>query len=458
MLFFWSDVDRFDGARQIPAEDNKTASGHFSLSRGRDWARMGIRNGTSGPLRGLRVVADLSLQYPADARSILCGRGPKRVPSAAARRQALAPLELVLALPIILCVFALILNAGYAGMWKIRGLGAARQAAWSNRSPRTALKTPSYWQEFWRRPSPTSHTEGLPDLMQTFTAKQRGPFQEAEIPGIRRSSGNLPVDENLLEPTRDVFQGHFDTTRKFPLLPDGLGSLNYKLDHPLLENSLYHHKTRLHKNIQRRTKALYRDETRPIEGDLSWNDTALLPEGLGAGSSEDVLPREKGSEWVGYVGSEDRAMALLKSSNLVPLNWPNIHDGRNPQGYHDPETPRSDHDPDVERLKWGGKVPPTPGFMPPLGSFRDANYERVYENKVAPLIEKIHDDPDFKGDEGDVSLPYTLADKYINLFEKAITIYQPTAGTPELAEQLRMARENELRPKIEELKRFQEKF
>jgi hypothetical protein len=325
-------------------------------------------------------------------------------------------------------------------MWKIRGLGA------------------SYWQEFWRRPHPTSHKEGLPDLMQTFTAKQRRPFQEAEIPGIRRSSGNLPVDENLLEPTRDVFQGRFDTTRKFPLLPDGLGSLNYELNHPLLENALYYNKTRLHNNIQRRTKALYRAETRPIEGELSWNDTALLPEGLGAGSSEDVLPREKGSEWVDYVGSEERAMALLKSSNLVPLNWPNIHDGRNPQGYHDPETPRSDHDPDVERLKWGDKVPPTPGFMPQLGSFRDVDYEWVYKHKVAPLIEKIRDDPDFKGNEGDVSLPYTLAGSYIKLFEKAIAIYQPTAETPELAEQLRMARENELRPKIEELKRFQEKF
>ena len=96
--------------------------------------------------------------------------------------------------------------------------------------------------------------------------------------------------------------------------------------------------------------------------------------------------------------------------------------------------------------------------MPKLGSFRDVNYAWVHENKVAPLIEKIHDDPDFQGDEGDVSLPYTLAGSYINLFKKAIAIYQPTAETPELAEQLRMGRENELRPKIEELQRFQEKF
>jgi len=421
---------------------------------------MGIRNGTSGPLRGLRVVADLRLQYPADARSILCGRRPKRVASAAARRQALAPLELVLALPIILCVFALILNAGYAGMWKIRGLGAARQAAWNSRSPRTALETPSYWQEFWRRPSPTSRTTGLPDLMQTFTAKQRAPFQEAETPEIRYSSGNLPVDENLLEPTRDVFQGQFDTSRKFPLLPNGLGSLNFALNHPLLENSLYNHKTRLHKNIQRRTKALYRDGTKPIEGnlELSWNDTALLPEELGGVPSEDLLPSEKEGEWEDFLGSEEDAMNILRNSNLVPLDWPNIHDGRNPQGYHDPDTPLSDHDPDVERLKWNRTAPPTPGFMPRLGSFRDVDYEWVLENKVAPLIEKIRDDPNVKGNEGDVSLPYILAGRYIKLFETAIAIYQPTAETPELAEQLRMARENELRPKIEELKRFQENF
>ena len=66
----------------------------------------------------------------------------------AKRARGLAPLEMVLSLPILLFLMALIINYGTVASWKVRGLSAARHAVWSSRWPRArdASPRPGYWR------------------------------------------------------------------------------------------------------------------------------------------------------------------------------------------------------------------------------------------------------------------------------------------------------------------------
>ncbi len=330
------------------------------------------------------------------------GIEPKRVCSVAARRAGLAPLELVLAIPIILFIFALILNAGYSGMWKLRGLGIAREAAWSTRTDRSAKTPPTYREESWKSPTPTSSTGGAALL--TSVDKP-----QVDKPVVRGPTiGSLEVDRDLLDPSRHTYQGESSTTRPFPLLPDSLSHLKYDLDHELLRNPLPYWKTRLSWNIERRTRVIYN------------------PSGNG-------IVKEFESEWQDYINSANSAVAAveggLQNSNLLPLG--HFYYGE----YHDPDTERLQwHNPAINyqyallREYHEGYLSP-PGFMPPLSIVTSLDYQWVYDTMVAPLIDKIREDPLRQSasepfDEPEGSLPYSLASSYINFFNSAIQIVQ----------------------------------
>ena len=126
---------------------------------------------------------------------------PRRIAKTGRARHAprggLAPLEMALALPILLFVFALIVNAGYSGTWKLRSLGIARETAWSARTPRDANKPPpEYWSDFWQLPSPTTQRQGLPPI------ESLDP-QSVDLPVVRGAKmGSLDVDRDLLDPAR----------------------------------------------------------------------------------------------------------------------------------------------------------------------------------------------------------------------------------------------------------------
>ena len=379
--------------------------------------------------------------------------GIERKRVCAARRAGLAPLELVLAIPIILFVFALILNAGYSGMWKLRGLGIAREAAWSTRTDRSTKPPPKYRKESWKSPTPTSSTGGAAllssvDIPQVDKPVVRGP-----------TIGSLEVDRDLLDPSRHTYQGESNTTRPFPLLPDSLSHLKYALNHELLRNPLPYWKTRLSNNIERRTRVMYN------------------PSGNG-------IVKEFENEWDDYYNSANGAIAIveaaLQNSNLLPLG--HFYNGE----YHDPDTERLQwHNPAINyqyalsRKYHEGYLSP-PGFMPPLSIVTSLDYQWVYETKVAPLIDAIREDPVIPGDK---SLPYSLASSYIHFFNSAIQIVQndidqingfindlnqgPNPNANELAmwqaalsaaETELAVRRAELDPKIAELSNFRSKF
>ena len=279
-------------------------------------------------------------------------------------------------------------------MWKLRGLGIAREAAWSTRTDRSAKTPPTYREESWKSPTPTSSTGGAALL--TSVDKP-----EVDKPVVRGPTiGNLEVDRDLLDPSGHTYQGESKTTRPFPLLPDSLSHLKYDLDHQLLRNPLPYGKTRLSENIERRTRVIYN------------------PSGNG-------LVKEFGNEWNDYYNSTNGGAAdvkdALQTSNLLPLG--HFYYGE----YHDPDTERLQwHNPAINyqfallREYHEGHVSP-PGFMPPLSMVTSLDYDWVYDTKVAPLIKSIREDPLHTGDG---SLPYTLASSYINFFNSAIQIVQ----------------------------------
>ncbi len=124
-------------------------------------------------------------------------------------RRGLAPLELVLSLPIMLLIMALMVNFGTLACWKVRGLSMARLAVWGSRWPRSGDSTPrpAYW------PAPgTVGTAGPVNVPQLDDARvdqpvARGPqFMQAQ------------VNTELLDPTRGLRTGSAGLTRQYPML------------------------------------------------------------------------------------------------------------------------------------------------------------------------------------------------------------------------------------------------
>lgn len=123
------------------------------------------------------------------------------------KRLGLAMIELVLALPMLLFIMALIINAGTIGAWKVREQSVARLAVWETRWPRSGNDpTPDYW--------PSSGTAGASD--------------QGNVTGMDDSSVDLPVargpmppatvNNNLLDETRGLRGGHADLSRSYPLM------------------------------------------------------------------------------------------------------------------------------------------------------------------------------------------------------------------------------------------------
>lgn len=190
-----------------------------------------------------------------DSRSHGCGR------------RGLAPLELVLVLPLLLFIMGMMVNYATSASWKVRTLTAARQAMWRARM--------NYWHGGSDRHLPDWPQEGRlsmsngpdissvmsrwlrPEIDKTFlkgpVITNEGPYPqaggngEARIGVLRRE--NIRMD-------RGLFIGRANLSRDMPLLkglrltqterqrlPDvngaparGLGRFSYNLSHPLVDN------------------------------------------------------------------------------------------------------------------------------------------------------------------------------------------------------------------------------
>jgi hypothetical protein len=131
-----------------------------------------------------------------------------------ALRRGLAPLELVLSVPMLLMIMAMMIIVGTAGAWKVRTLANSRQAAARSLWPRDGdndAKPDSWW--------PQSATMGYRD-------GQPSPFDEDPFaahyvvrgPAISASSGtSLNVDQSRVDPVDGLKEGQASIDRDLPL-------------------------------------------------------------------------------------------------------------------------------------------------------------------------------------------------------------------------------------------------
>lgn len=161
-------------------------------------------------------------------------------------RSGLAPLELVLALPLLLFVMALMVVFGNAAYWKIRGATVARHAVWNTRYPRTGHTepTPQNW-----RPGGMMR-EGDAEL----TMLDDPALQHAVVRGPLPN--NFNVRSELLDPGRGARYGGSDLQRAAAMLPK-LGDIKYDLRHPLLDDKFQYTQMGIPANTFRRIPFLY---------------------------------------------------------------------------------------------------------------------------------------------------------------------------------------------------------
>ncbi len=160
-------------------------------------------------------------------------------------RRGLAPLEFVLALPILLFVMALIVNFGTAATWRLRGEIASRDAVWGQTHPRSPQDRPNNWP-----------------INASYHVANDQPIEELDDPAINHEvvrgpkMGDVTVNP-ILDPNRDgMRKGISEVERQFALLPS-LG----EFDSGAIENSIIETKWQCndegYQNWFRRSKLLY---------------------------------------------------------------------------------------------------------------------------------------------------------------------------------------------------------
>lgn len=164
-------------------------------------------------------------------------------PDRDAKRRGLATLEMVLCLPVLLCMMALMLNYGTVATWKVRALTVARHAAWATRWPRDMNDLPR--PEVNVKPM-TAPPERIPWPANAGMGTNGGggaiaALDDARVnhPVVRGPLGyGAAVDPdmyNLMTLPNGARGGDASIRRDYPLLKK-FGPYNLKADCPLLDN------------------------------------------------------------------------------------------------------------------------------------------------------------------------------------------------------------------------------
>jgi hypothetical protein len=162
-------------------------------------------------------------------------------------RRGLAPLELVLCLPVLLFVLALIVDTGSKSCWKLRGVVTARDAAWRTRWERTAGNVGN--PRFWPPPAVMSVAPTGPNARLTTP--------QLDHPVVRGPRlGTLLVERELLDPTRGGWVGASSRPWTPPLL-NKLGTEPMDQEHPLVATKWQHAQMGIPVTVWRRIPSLY---------------------------------------------------------------------------------------------------------------------------------------------------------------------------------------------------------
>ena len=192
-------------------------------------------------------------------------RTTRRDPVRHARR-GLAPLELVLSLPVLLFVMGLMILIGWAGAFKVRTQIHSREAAWRSiwranpRSDAQAMPNPSSFpppaqMSVDRSYEPCIRVPLVELALYDSHQVARGPMLLDPQTGR-----GLRVDQDILDVRRGMITGRAVVDRGFPLLGQmPPGGYRHEVEFPVLDNRWQFWQMELSSNDARRSLRLYPD-------------------------------------------------------------------------------------------------------------------------------------------------------------------------------------------------------
>lgn len=224
-------------------------------------------------------------------------------------RRGLAPLELVLSLPLMLFVMSLIVNFGTVAAWKVRSQTAVRYAAWRSLNGRTGQLDPNPAAV---PPSATLSSSGTtalsnPDAVWNSTAALTTPSVRGPAITDPQSGQTIQVVRQL-EATSGMHNGSARLDLHLPLLRGILstdGSYSFNLDQPLLDHRWEYHDLGYGDNRSRRAKLWYQLDPQNLPS-LQQGYALLLQaqSRLQANpSAADLDPLDRDDEYIMYTGS-----------------------------------------------------------------------------------------------------------------------------------------------------------
>ena len=190
------------------------------------------------------------------------------------QRRGLAPLELVLALPLLLFLMALMINFGVIGAWKIRTQVNSRYALWRSVHTRTGEFNPA--PPFWPDTAALSDGTGdpLPNVDRLWDNVPELTYEVIRGPAISAPLQPTaiivrpPTEHDGFEMDFGVHSGRAELNRPLPLLPGATpnGRFSFDLTQLLLDNRWQFSSVGLPWNDSRRAGRWYHIEHSDFAG------------------------------------------------------------------------------------------------------------------------------------------------------------------------------------------------
>ena len=168
------------------------------------------------------------------------------------RRRGLAPLELVLAIPVLLFVVGLSVVFGAVACWRVRTHSVARDAIWSHRWPRGDLISHDLDPRpvEWPQPALIEWQSGPPLNVLDHEAFH-APVIRGPLPG------NITVNEDLFDSKAGLRRGHANIQRKSAALAPLLGQYQLDVENQILDGKWQFGQMGIGSNTNRRIPVLY---------------------------------------------------------------------------------------------------------------------------------------------------------------------------------------------------------
>jgi hypothetical protein len=305
----------------------------------------------------------------------------------------LSTLELVLALPILLCIMALMVNFGTVACWKVRALSMARHEAWQARHARAdyACLPPDDW--------PAGATSGHDGQERLQLPGEIGAVLDADRlvpPGAATAAGDL------LDPAGGLRRGWAALDRRYAML-SSLGLFHLRGETCLLDDRWQYGELGLSSNQQRRSPLVY---PLPKLGGDAYITTAIRL----------YFTFYHDPPWTDYLAPLDRDGEFLYFGRL---------------------------------FGWGSGAP---DFQPRLGRFCSLD-RSLADAEVKRLIDRIQG----KKDPHASDVAERMARAFISLYRRAIQDYQKLiSGNPPSLDQTANVQSqiNQLQQKIGVLNQF----